>query len=336
MEKIEKPKLPVRSEDAHKGDFGRVLIIGGSETMVGAPALAALGAARTGAGLVRVAVPKEILPAVITLCPTATGFALSSRDVKGLISFADEHDAVVVGPGLGQSPTVKRIVLDLLERHAGPLVLDADALNAIATLEASEWPQRRNWGNVVLTPHTGEFMRLMGAVSRRGGAMAMATAPGDRAEELSESKRKAAIQEDEHPSTADGAPLDWAEPSAEPATPTALPGAPDRTALAELLSRATGCVVVLKGHRTVIADGSRHAINDTGNPGMATAGSGDVLSGVIAALIGQRIPVAQAAVLGVYVHGLAGDLAAEAIGPVGLLATDIAAMLPKALVGSIG
>ena len=210
--------------------------------------MAALGAARSGAGLVRIAAPKEILPYVLTLCPVATGFALSSRDVKGLMSFADEHDVLVVGPGLGQSPIVKRIVLELLERHAGPLVLDADALNAMSTLEASEWPQRRNWGNVVLTPHTGEFMRLMGAVSRRGGALAMATAPGSKGEDAdatNSSKRKVSQEDDEHPSTADGAPLDWAEPETttapaasddKPTAPTAA-GSPDRTALAELLSR---------------------------------------------------------------------------------------------------
>ncbi|EQD41690.1 sugar kinase, partial [mine drainage metagenome] len=125
--------------------------------------------------------------------------------------------------------------------------------------------------------------------------------------------------------TAVAAPVSAGTPAATKDSP------PDRWALAEILSRATGCVVVLKGHRTAIADGGRGAINQTGNPAMATAGMGDVLTGVIAALIGQGLAPAEAAVLGVHIHGLAGDMAAQAIGPAGLLSTDVANLLPKAL-----
>jgi len=340
MEAIELPKMSRRQENSHKGDYGKVLIIAGSENMIGAPALAALAALRTGSGLCRIATVKEALPFVLGICPCATGYPINPRDIKGLLEFAEQHDAVAVGPGLGIGTTTKRIVLELLERHSGPLVFDADALNVLSTLEASEWPKRRDWGNVVLTPHMGEFMRLMAAVMKRGGTLGTAAA-----EALDPAKQEAATpagpkslvtEDDDAPSTADGVPLDLPEEEsvqtlvAAPQT-APVPEGPDRSALAELLSRGTGCVVLLKGHNTIVADGTRIAVNQTGNPAMATGGSGDVLTGVIASLLGQGFATPQAALLGAHIHGRAGDLAAEAIGPAGLLATDIIQMLPKAI-----
>ena len=312
--------------------------------MIGAPALAAQAAFRTGSGVVRIATVKELIPHVLTMCPTATGFPLNLRDTKSLLAFADQHDAVAIGPGMGVNPLTRRIVLEMLARHHRSLVLDADALNTLASLEASEWPKRRDWSNVVLTPHMGEFMRLMSAVMKRGGDVALT--PEAAGQSPIPTGKPAAVRslvdDDDAPSTADGIPVDLPEDSANPEDIPAAgnltdigvgqsAGGPNNSALAELLSRGTGCVVVLKGHHTVIADGQRSAVNKTGNPGMATAGSGDVLAGVIASLIGQGIPAAEAAVLGVHLHGLAGDIAAEKIGPVGLVATDIAAMLPLAL-----
>src|SRR4029077_18112711 len=94
------------------------------------------------------------------------------------LAFADEHDVLAVGPGLGAGSAVKRLVLELLERHHGPMVLDADALNVLASLETSEWPKRRNWANIVLTPHMGEYMRLMSAVMKRGSNVALAPGAG--------------------------------------------------------------------------------------------------------------------------------------------------------------
>src|SRR5580658_895438 len=135
METIELPHISRRREDSHKGDYGKVLIIGGGEHMIGAPALAALAALRAGSGLCRIATVKEALPFVLTICPCATGYPINARDMKGLLEFADKHDAVAVGPGLGLGPTTRRIILDLLERHSGPLVFDADALNTLSTLE---------------------------------------------------------------------------------------------------------------------------------------------------------------------------------------------------------
>src|SRR3954470_9781950 len=178
METISLPTLPPRKADSHKGDYGKILVIGGSETMIGAPALVALAALRTGSGLVRIAAPKEIIPAVLTICPYATAFPWSATKVKDLLSFADEHDVLAVGPGLGNSAAVKRLILELLERHHGPMVFDADALNTMAGLETSEWPKRRNWGNIVLTPHTVEYMRLMSAVMKRGANVALSPDAG--------------------------------------------------------------------------------------------------------------------------------------------------------------
>ena len=374
METIPLPTLPQRKADSHKGDYGKVLVIAGSETMIGAPALVALAALRTGSGLVRVAAPKEIIPAILTICPYATAFAWSSTKIKELLAFADEHDVLAVGPGLGTSPAVKRLVLELVERHSGPMVFDADALNVLASLEPSEWPKRRNWGNIVMTPHMGEYMRLVSAVMKRGAnvalvpgaagagddsgksdavqAQAAAVAAGAAAKAgassragASPKKVRSLVEEDEDdaPSTADGMILDMpeeagAEEKAAEEKKAAAPAEPDQTPLAELLARGTGSVVVLKGHRTVITDGSRYAINRTGNAAMATAGSGDVLTGVIASLIGQKISPMAAAVLGVHLHGRAGDLAREKFGTnsAGLVSGDIVEALPRAIDGVVG
>jgi NAD(P)H-hydrate repair Nnr-like enzyme with NAD(P)H-hydrate dehydratase domain len=362
METIELPVISARRLDSHKGDFGKVLVIAGSEAMIGAPALVAMGAFRAGSGLVRIATSKDVLGQVISICPMATGYALSGTKVKELLEFADQHDVLAVGPGLGVTPVTKRIVLELIERHQGPMVFDADALNILAALDASEWPKRKNWGNIILTPHMGEYMRLIGAVMKRGANVSLGTAEvgsgktADADEKAPEPKkvRSLVADDDDTPSTADGVTLDL---PAEPETTTALtgvdapkseepkkeadPAAPDRTPLAELLSRGTGAIVVLKGHRTVVTDGHRAYVNSTGNPAMATAGSGDVLCGVIASLIGQRISPLDAAVLGVHIHGAAGDLAQEAICGQGakcggITALDIAAYVPRALAERVG
>jgi NAD(P)H-hydrate epimerase len=342
MSNIELPTLAARAADSHKGDYGKVLVIAGSETMIGAPALTGLAALRSGAGLVRLALPKDIIPAVLTVCPYATAFAWQGTRLREIMDFAEEHDVLAVGPGLGVSAATRRLLIELLERHPGPLVLDADALNTIASLEVSDWPKRRDWSNVVLTPHMGEYMRLMSAVMKR--ATPLSQKDGGAAEDKDEqapaapvsSRRTRSLVEDpdEAPCTADGVALEL--PPEVKAVPEALaaeaaPQQPDRTPLAELLAQGTGCIVVLKGHRTIVADGQRSYVNTTGNPAMATAGSGDVLTGVIAALIGQRLSPRDAAVLGVHVHGRAGDLAREAVGSVGLLAMDIINQLPRAL-----
>ncbi len=258
------PRLPERPADAHKGQFGRVQIIGGSIGMAGAPALAALAALRSGAGLVQVACPREVRATIAALVPCAT---------IGLFYESDNFNATVraVGPGCGDSLSTKDLKW-ILSEGPTPVVIDADGLNVLARID--EW-----WSQIdqhdVLTPHPGEMERLLKKTSL----------------DATELKR------------------------------------PD---LAREVARLCGGIVVLKGHQTVVSDGEKSCVNNTGNPGMATGGSGDVLTGVIAALIGQGLSSYDAACVGVHVHGLAGDIAADAKGQISLIATDILDALPAA------
>jgi NAD(P)H-hydrate epimerase len=274
------PRLPPRAADANKGTFGRVLIIAGSRGMSGAAILSGSGALRSGAGLVRVATPSGILPIVaggnpcymtVPLAEDADGRTASAAAAEST-SLAGASSAVAIGPGLGRSPGVGDLLLALLSQTTVPLVLDADALNALAGRTSD---LRLHHGPVVITPHPGEFARLTG---------------GD----------IAGVQA-------------------------------DRQRLAARFAAEHNAVVVLKGHGTVITDGQRLAVNATGNAGMATGGTGDVLSGVIVALLGQGLEPFAAARLGVHVHGLAGDLARDDLGEIGLIASDLLNYLPKAI-----
>ena len=258
------PKLPQRPADAHKGQFGRVLIIGGSIGMAGAPSMAALAALRSGAGLVQVACPREVRATVATLVPCAT---------TGLLYNSDDFQATVqaVGPGCGEALSTKDLAW-ILSEPSMPTVIDADGLNVLARID-EWWSLIRS--NVVLTPHPGEMQRLLA---------------------------KTSIKSDEL----------------------------QRPELAREVARLCGGIVVLKGHETVVSDGDKTYVNDIGNPGMATGGSGDVLTGMITAVIGQGLSPYDAACVGVYVHGLAGDLAAKRLSQVSLIATDLIETLPEA------
>jgi len=274
------PKLKPRAIDAHKGDFGKVCIIAGSVGMSGAAALAGRSALRAGAGLVRVATPKSVLPIVASIEPSFTTIPLaedtagriSGRAIDTVLKAAGENDALAFGPGVGLSGQLRSVLRALLEQEGLRLVIDADGLNNLAKMR--NWPRQLK-AELILTPHPGEMKRLWSALFR------------------------------EH-----------------------LPA--ERRQQAEQLSSRTGTVVVLKGAGTVVADGQKIYVNKTGNPGMATAGSGDVLTGIITALIGQGLSNFDAAVLGVYIHGLAGDIAAKRVGQVSLITTDIIEALPEA------
>lgn len=302
------PKLAQRRREAHKGDFGRVLVIGGSRGMIGAPSLVANAALRSGAGLVTVACPRTIQPTVAGLCPCATSIALP-EDADGRISptdalrylrklsLFDEVSAptvVAAGPGLGQgnrrfSIALVKLLLAFADAAGVPVVLDADALNALAaagTTGTTRRPSASCRGSLILTPHPGEMARLHGVSA-------------------------SAVQKDRE---------GYAAKTARMLNPEGSP-------------RECRTAVVLKGVRTFVTDGTRCYVNNTGNPGMATGGSGDVLTGIIAGLIGQGLSAFDAAVLGVHVHGVAGDLAAEAIGQVSLIATDLIDFLPAAFRG---
>ncbi len=286
LEKVETlPKLPPRKADANKGDFGRVLVVGGSRGMVGAPALTANAALRGGAGLVTVAVAEPIQLYVASMCPCATTIALSCDDsgklapgaVREMLSAASACDVLAVGPGMATG-VVRQNMVRAAVRQDKPLVLDADGLNNLSGIE--NWPSIRKCP-LVLTPHPGEFSRLTGATI-------------------------ADIQSNRQPAAV-AAARKWAGSGDKP------------------------LVCVLKGAGTVVTDGLRVYVNNTGNPGMATGGSGDVLSGLIAAFIGQGLAPFEAACLGAYCHGRAGDIAAAEIGQVSLTATDLLDYLPQAI-----
>jgi len=250
--------------------------------MSGAPALAGLAALRSGAGLVQIACPATIQPIVAGLVPCATTVGLAST-AKGQLSstkvLADiaraiaSQDVIAIGPGLGQSNGLRKIVTGVLKAAKGrPTVVDADGLNALAATK--QW-WRHASGAIVLTPHPGEVKRLLAGAQLR-------------------------VRSE------------------------------DRVKAAEALAKRTGAIVVLKGASTLVCDGSRVFTNTTGNPGMATGGAGDVLTGVIAALLGQGLASFEAAQLGVFVHGRAGDWAAKRQGQVSLIATDLIDGLPAA------
>jgi ADP-dependent NAD(P)H-hydrate dehydratase len=272
------PALGRRPADSHKGTFGHVLVVAGSRGMSGAAILCASAAIRGGAGLVTLAAPEPVILPAATANPCYLTIPLPA-DEHGQITAAAEplilpaaakSTVFACGPGLGQSSGVTRVVIDLLARATKPCVLDADGLNAVA--RSPELLRRRD--PIVITPHPGEFARLLGISA-------------------------AAVQA-------------------------------DRETQAVRFAGARGVILVLKGHQTLVTDGRRLFRNTTGNPGMATGGTGDVLTGLIAALIGQKLDAFAAAQLGVYLHGLAGDLARDAVGEICLTATDLLAWLPRA------
>jgi ADP-dependent NAD(P)H-hydrate dehydratase len=274
------PKLKPRAIDAHKGDFGKVCIVGGCIGMSGAAALAGRAALRAGAGLVRVAVPESILPIIASIEPSYTTISLpedsagriSARAINTILDAANENDCLAFGPGIGTSAALRSILETLIEQEKLRLLIDADGLNNLSAIK--DWPDKLK-ADLILTPHPGEMKRLWSGLFREQ-----------------------------------------------------LP--PDRRDQVGKLAKHTRTVVVLKGAGTVATDGKKVYINKTGNPGMATAGSGDVLTGVITATLGQGLSNFDAAVLGVYIHGLAGDIAAEKYGRISLIATDIIDSLPNA------
>ena len=267
--------LPDRDPAAHKGDFGRILLLCGSRGYTGAAYLAAMGALRSGAGLVFLGVPEciyrieavKLNEAIVFPLPDKGG-KLSHRAIPEILERLPKMDAVLIGPGLGQSGEILAVVDMVLKTAQCPVVLDADGINVIA---AHKDILRGRTAPTILTPHAGEFARLGG--------------------------------------TAEG----------------------NRQAAAEEMAKKLGCILLLKGRGTVITDGSTTYINPTGNPGMAVGGSGDVLSGIITALLGQGIAPLEAAACGAWLHGAAGDICAGELGQYGMLPTDMVAVLPRLL-----
>ncbi len=277
--------LPEREPDVHKSRVGRVLVVGGSPGLTGAPSMAGLAAQRAGSGLVTIALPASLNPAieaklteVMTLpCAETPAGALSQKALEKILSWAERTDVWALGPGLGSAPESVALVRLLAERFPGPVVVDADALRALR-----DAPIARPKGAPVpvLTPHPGEMAALLGREPGEG-----------------------------------------------------LGGTPVEIARSYAVDH--GCVLVLKGAPTLVAapDG-RMWINPTGNPGLATGGSGDVLTGILASLLGQGLDPTEAARLGVFVHGWAADLLAGERGPDRFSPMDVIEILPRA-VGSL-
>ncbi len=265
--------LPDRNPWGHKGNFGKLLLLCGSRGYTGAAFFAAMGALRSGAGLVFLGVPESIYgieavklnePVIFPL-PDAGG-RLSADAVPEILTRLPQMDAVLVGPGLGQSEGTLAVVRAVLEKAECPVVVDADGINV---LSAHRDLLRGRKSPTILTPHDGEFARLGGVIGE------------------------------------------------------------DRMSAAAALAEELGCVVLLKGHETCITDGTDGYLNPTGNPGMAVGGSGDVLAGVITALLGAGLPPLEAAACGAWLHGAAGDRCAAELGQYGMLPTDMLSALPR-------
>ncbi len=272
--------LPLRWSDSHKGDYGRVLVIGGAPGTAGAAVLAARGALRGGGGLVHVLCPEtaylpiacQLTEALVHVAPAGASGGLGADAVLAALERAEAADAVAIGPGIGTATETVALVRQLATECARPMVIDADGLNAlVGVLEVLT----EAVGPRVLTPHPGEAARLLG--------------------------------------------VDVADVQS------------DRVGAARELTEASGAVVLLKGHRSLTVEPQQApVVNLSGNPGMATGGTGDVLTGLIAALIAQGLRPGAAAWTGAWLHGLAGDLAAQRLGQTGCLASDLVDEIPDA------
>ena len=267
--------LPERLPESHKGDYGKILLLCGSVGYTGAASLAAMGALRTGAGLVYLGVPESIYAIEAGKLLEPVVFPLPDRDGMFSPAAADaikdrlqSMDAVLIGPGIGQSEGTQKFVEFVLQNFQGPVVVDADGINV---LKPHKDILRGRTSPTILTPHPGEFCRFT-----------------------------------DHDCS-------------------------DRISAAVDLANDLGVVVILKGNQTVITDGTDCYINPTGNPGMAVGGSGDVLAGMITALLGIGLMPLEAAACGVWLHGAAGDLCAKELGQYGMLPSDMLNVLPRLL-----
>ncbi len=265
--------LPDRAEDSHKGSFGKILLLCGSRGYTGAAALAAMGALRSGAGLVYLGVPESIytieavkLTEPIVFPVQDEGGTYSPAAAMEISSILPEKGAVLIGCGMSKSIGALEMLKVVLSQASCPVVVDADGINLLA--EHKDMLRGRTVPTI-LTPHPGEFQRLGG--------------------DMGASRELAAVE----------------------------------------LAKDLGCIVVLKGHRTIITDGTYTYCNPTGNPGMSVGGCGDVLAGIITSLLGQGLNPLDAAVAGAWIHGAAGDICATQIGQYGMLPTDMLEVLPR-------
>ncbi len=294
--------IPVRRDYSNKGDYGRILIVAGSRGKTGAALMAAKACLRAGAGLVTVGIPEslaDIFQARVTeemvlLLPDRGDGTLSAKASRGILDFMDKPSHILaIGPGIGVSKDTTRLVKDLIRNSASPIVIDADGINS---LRGDRTIFRNAAAPVILTPHPGEMARLLGD-----------SEPGRHDQAKNQSVRKKAM----------AASISDIEK--------------DRINTAVSFTKETGTFLVLKGVPTVIATPHGKAfLNPRGNPGMAKAGTGDVLTGMISGFLGQTGNPLHACILGVYMHGLSGDIATSEKGPHSVIATDIIDKIPAA------
>ncbi len=274
-----KDLLPKRDDDANKSQCGRVFILAGSKGMIGAATFSAMGALRSGAGLVTVGTAdteQSVLATKLTEAMTVGFVSVSGQvgifDKYKIKEMAEKSDAFVIGPGMGRRAETQKLILWLIENVSAPMIIDADGLNALS-LNIDILKSRK--AITILTPHEGEMAKLLGISS----------------EKVKNNREK----------------------------------------IAKEFAQRNNVVLLLKGKDTVVTDGNEIFINPTGNSGMATGGSGDVLSGVLGSLVAQGMNGYEAGVLGAYIHGLAGDIGTADKGKMGLIASDIAENLPYAI-----
>lgn len=269
--------LPKREKNSHKGDYGRIAIIGGSYGMAGSVYMASSAAMRAGAGLTYIIAPQSIADILqiksneqIILPVSANNFIYKQEILDEVLELIKDKDVLAIGPGMGKGENLHRLIGGVIKNTEAKIVIDADGLNAISKdlglLEVSN--------NIILTPHLMEFERLTGISI----------------DEINE----------------------------------------NRLQIAKDFASKHNIILVLKSENTLVTDGKEVYVNELGNPGMATAGSGDVLTGIIATLL-KRLSPYKAAVLGVYIHSLAGDIAKETMGEESMIATDIIDSIPEAL-----
>ncbi len=277
--------IPKRKNDTHKGDYGHILVVGGSSGMTGAITLACQGALRTGAGLVTAGVPRSLneifeqkmTEAMTKPLPETESLTIGREAVEQVLEFSKKVSVLVIGPGMSVNASGIHFVKTLLPKLKVPVVLDADGLNNLAHILEEDADFIKNLkAPIVLTPHPGEMARLTGLTIK----------------EIQENRLQTAVE----------------------------------------YASIWGKIVVLKGTKTIIAspDGSIY-LNATGNPGMSTGGSGDVLTGIISSLIAQGLDISTASAVGVFLHGAAGDKAENEKGEYGMTAGDIIKYLPQTL-----
>ena len=293
--------IPLRPKYSHKGDYGHVLIVAGSRGKTGAALMAAKACLRSGSGLVTLAVPESLMNIFqgrvteeMTLpLPDDGSGVLSSKAIDVILNFAAQKiDVIAIGPGIGVSNDTEKIMNELIQKSTIPMVIDADAINSISRA-------------------IGNRQRAIGLLRKAKSPIVITPHPGEM-ERLLKQKSEARSQKSEE---------------------LRAKIEKDRINTAMSFSKETGTYLVLKGVPTIVTEPEGRAfINTTGNPGMATAGSGDVLTGIIASLLGQSLNPVNASLLGVYIHGFAGDMAAKGKGEHSLIATDIIDSLPDSFV----